>query len=138
MLASFTWKTYMILSIFAWGLWSFLGKIVMMRIGWAPAFALLVITDFLVLLLIKPAAFVPRFNFDYLVGLGMALAGTLGGVFFYKAMETGPASVVVPGTALYIVIAAVLAFLLLHEAMTWNRVLGILFGVAAIYFLSRG
>jgi transporter family protein len=128
----------MLLSIAAWGLWGFLGKIALERIGWGPAFALLALSDLLFLLAIKPQSFLLQFNGNYLIGTAMAVAGTLGGIFFYKALETGPATVVIPGTALYIVIAAVLALIFLGEALTWNRVMGLAFGVAAIYLLSRG
>lgn len=133
-----TWKLFVLLSILTWGLWGFLGKIALERIGWGPAFALLAISDLLFLLAIKPQSFLLQFNTDYLIGLAMAISGTLGGIFYYKALETGPATVVIPGTALYIIVAVALAVVFLSEALTWSRVLGLLFGVAAIYLLSRG
>jgi bacterial/archaeal transporter family protein len=133
-----SWKTLMLLSIAAWGLWGFLGKIALERIGWGPAFALLAISDLVVLLIIKPQSFLLHANTNYLLGLGMAVAGTLGGICFYMALERGPATVVVPGTALYIVVAAVLAFMFLGETVTVNRILGVGLGLAAIYFLSKG
>jgi bacterial/archaeal transporter family protein len=133
-----SWKTLTLLAIAAWGLWGFLGKIALERIGWGPAFALLALSDTIVLLLIKPKSFLLQFNGNYLLGLGMALAGTLGGICFYMALESGPATAVIPGTALYIVVAAVLAFVFLGEAITLNRIMGIGLGLAAIYFLSKG
>jgi len=137
-MATLSWKTIMLFSILAWGLWGFLGKIVITRIGWAAAFALMSITNFALILALKPSAF--RFSIDGSLWLG-ALMGVLGGVgtiCFYQALESGPASVVVPGTALYIVVAAVLAVIFLSEALTLNRVIGIICGLVAIYFLSRG
>ncbi len=138
MLLNLSWKSLMFYSIIFWGLWSFLGKIVMARIGWGAAFALLALTDLMFLLAIKPESFLFRFNFSYLLGLVMALCGTLGGITFYKTLEEGPATVVIPATALYIVVAAGLAIIFLGEDLTWNRILGLIFGVLAIFLLSRG
>ncbi len=131
-----SWKALMLLSILFWGLWGFLGKIALVRIGWGPAF--LVVADLAVILMVKPESFLFRLNTDYFLGALMALAGSLGGLFFYQALEKGPATVVVPGTALYIVFAAALALIFLHEPLTWNRVLGLGCGLLAIFLLSRG
>ncbi|RJP78016.1 MAG: hypothetical protein C4524_07265 [Candidatus Zixiibacteriota bacterium] len=133
-----SWKTFMLLAILFWGLWSFFGKMALDRIGWAPAFALLALSDLLIILALKPDAFHFRLHPDYLLGLLMAVSGTFGGIFFYKALEGGPATVVVPATALYIAVAAVLAVLFLGEPITWNRVLGVLLALGSIYLLSRG
>lgn len=133
-----SWKTLMIYAILAWGLWGFLGKIVMVRIGWGPAFALTAIANLGLILLIKPESFRLLPDSHHLLGLAMGILSGIGYIYFYKALETAPAAVVVPGTALYIVVAAVLAFLLLGEAVTWNRLLGTGLGLASIYLLSRG
>ncbi len=138
MLPTLSWKSFMWISIFAWGIWGFTGKLALTRIGWAAAFALLSLTDLLLVFILKPQAFMFKLNMDYLLGLIMAVTGTVGGLCFYLALERGPATVVVPGTALYIVIAAGLAILFLGETMTWNRIVGIGLGFLAIYFLSRG
>jgi len=138
MLFPASWKTLMICSIIAWGFWSFLGKIVMVRIGWGPALALQGMVNIALALVIKPDFLLLRANSNYLLGLIMSILGGFGTIYFYRALETGPAAVVVPGTALYIVIAAVLAVVVLGEAITLNRAAGLAFGLISIYLLSRG
>jgi len=133
-----SWKNLMLLAIVAWGLWGFLGKIVMVRIGWGPAFALTFIANLILIIILKPESFRLTADGNHALGLMMGFLGGIGTICFYKALETGPATVVVPATALYIVVAAVLAFFLLGEAPSWNRLVGLGCGLAAIYFLSRG
>jgi uncharacterized membrane protein len=138
MLVPSSWKTLMLLAIFCWGFWSFLGKVVMTRIGWASALALNGIISLILAFVFKPGAFHFQANYAYLLALIMSILGGFGTIYFYGALETGPASVVIPGTALYIVIAALLAIVVLGEAITFNRLAGLGLGLAAIYLLSRG
>jgi len=138
MLVPSSWKTLMILSIICWGFWSFLGKIVMTRIGWNSALALAGMTSLALAFLFKPNVTLFRLEADYFLALLMSVLGGFGTVYFFSALESGPATVVIPGTALYIVIAAILAVLFLGEAITWNRVAGVGLGLASIYLLSRG
>ncbi len=70
-------------------------------------------------------------SFAFGIGLGAGL------LFFYRALETGPASVVVPLTALYVLIPALVGLAFLGESPTAPRVLGIVFAVLAVVFLSR-
>ena len=138
MLVPSSWKTLMILSIIFWGFWSFLGKIVLTRIGWHSALALAGIASLVFAFLFKPDLILFRLNANYLLALLMTVLGSFGTIYFFRALEGGPATVVIPGTALYIVIAAVLAVIFLGEAITWNRVAGVGLGLVSIYLLSRG
>lgn len=58
-------------------------------------------------------------------------------VAFYQALRQGPSSVVLPLTNLYVVIPAVFGFVVLKEAITWNRVAGIVLAVLGAVLLSR-
>ena len=82
--------------------------------------------------------------FEAKSGLRMPLlalpAGLLAGVAtlcFYLAMHRGPASVVVPLTGMYILVPALLGFVLLREPVTVFRVLGLVCAGLAVFFLSR-
>lgn len=65
------------------------------------------------------------------------LSAGLATVCFYLALKGGPASVVLPLTGMYIVVPAVLGYLLLREPLNVNHLFGIIFAVLAIIFLSR-
>ena len=55
---------------------------------------------------------------------------------FYKALKIGPASVVMPLANMYIIFPVLFGFIVLKEAITTTRVLGIAFAVLATIFLS--
>lgn len=67
------------------------------------------------------------------------LAGVFGGggyVLFMKALSTGKASVVVPLTALYPALTAVLALVVLGERISTTQAAGIVLAVLAAVLLS--
>lgn len=71
---------------------------------------------------------------------GALAAGLLAGVAtiaFYLALRRGPASVVLPLTGLYVVIPAILGFVVLKEPVTAAHVIGLACAALAVFFLSR-
>lgn len=58
-------------------------------------------------------------------------------VCFYLAIKEGPASVVFPLTGMYIIIPAVMAYLIFNEPLNLNHLVGLVFAVLAVIFLSR-
>lgn len=71
---------------------------------------------------------------------GALAAGLLAGVAtvaFYIALRRGPASVVVPLTGLYVLIPAILGFVVLKEPVTVSHVIGLACAGLAVFFLSR-
>ena len=63
------------------------------------------------------------------------MAGALGFLFFYHALARGPATVVIPVTALYVALAAVLAFVFLAEPITVKKLVGLACAIAAMMLL---
>lgn len=55
---------------------------------------------------------------------------------FYKALQVGPSSVVVPFTNMYVLFPVLFGFIVLKEAITIPRVLGIICAVVATILLS--
>lgn len=55
---------------------------------------------------------------------------------FYEALRRGPASVVVPLTNMYVVFPVLFGFIILKEAVTPFRIIGIICAVLATVFLS--
>ncbi len=78
----------------------------------------------------------PNFNRFSIAAVVAGLAGSLGYVFFVKALERGEASIVLPLTALYPAVTVVLAFLFLHEKISMHQLIGILLAVVAVVLLS--
>lgn len=68
----------------------------------------------------------------YLAGLALGV----GILAYYRALELGPVSVVVPIFAMFIVGGSVLGFVFLEEDLTLRKGLGIVFGVLAIWLIS--
>lgn len=64
------------------------------------------------------------------------ILGSLGYVFFIKALERGKASIVIPLTALYPAITVVFALLLLKEKITVLQALGIVLALVATILMS--
>ena len=57
-------------------------------------------------------------------------------IAFYKALSIGPSSVVLPLTNMYVILPVLFGFLVLKEAVTLPRVLGIIFAILAAVFLT--
>jgi transporter family protein len=129
-----------LLALFGWGVGSFVAKIAANRLGNIVVFWDLVgyaaVTIVYALLVFKPAAIA----INDPVGVGLALfSGAIGataGIAFFLLLVQKEASVVVPLTAVYPALTAILAFLFLKESLTWLKALGIVFATLAVYLLS--
>ena len=67
---------------------------------------------------------ISRKSWTYLILSGLATGASW--LCYYKALQMGEASKVVPIDKLSVVITLVLAFVFLHEQMTWRSVMGCL------------
>ncbi|PSP51419.1 multidrug transporter [Halobacteriales archaeon QH_8_68_33] len=72
----------------------------------------------------------------YVVAAGLCLA--VGILAYYRALELGPISVVVPIFAMFIVTSSVVGILFLEEVLTLRKGLGIVLGMAAVYLSATG
>ncbi|MFT4964734.1 MAG: transporter family protein, partial [Halobacteriales archaeon] len=73
-------------------------------------------------------------RFPYLI-LGGVLLG-VGIMAYYKALEMGPVSVVVPVYGMFIALSSIVGFLVFEEVLTARKAVGILFGLVAIYLTA--
>ena len=71
-----------------------------------------------------------------IVAIIAGLFGGAGYLFFVKALEQGKASIVIPLTALYPAITAIIALIVLREKISVYQGIGILLAVAASILLS--
>jgi transporter family protein len=131
---------YRLLSLIAlvcWGIWGFLSKVVSRTAHpeaiafWATLSSMLPITVFALAggptRLTRPAPFV----------LAAGLLAGVATICFYLAIRRGPASVVMPLTGMYILIPALLGFIVLKEPVTVSHVIGLVFAGLAVFFLAR-
>lgn len=125
----------------AWGLSSFVEKLAANRIGaegvfWhAMAYALVVAIYSLLIFKLGPLMHsTPS-------GTGLALLGgalsAFGIVGSYLLLTRGEASRIIPLTALYPALSAVLAILFLHESKDPLKLLGIALSLVSIFLLTR-
>ena len=69
--------------------------------------------------------------------MGAGLAMALGLLFFFEALGRGPATVVVPLTALYPAITVLLSRVFLQEPLTLRHLAGLALALAAAWLLSK-
>lgn len=131
----------LILALLGWGVGSFLSKIAADRIGGIAVFwdmvGYTVVTIIYAIMAYKPAAFAVTDSTGVAMAALSGIIGAAGAVAFYLLMVQKDASVVAPLTAVYPAVTAILAFLFLRESVSSVKILGILFAVASVYFLSR-
>ncbi len=128
------WLKLSLLALFFWGLWGFLTKLAGTRVHWQTMMLLLAFGTIIFGLSSKPPK--PAFDIYHIYGLISGLACALGYLFFYRAMEKGDASNVLPVTALYVAVSSVLAIVILSEPITIKKILGIILAIAAVILLA--
>jgi len=128
----------------SWGVSSFIAKLATNRIGAQSVFwdmltyAPVVIIWSLIMFKLENLLRVVKTD---KFGMGLAfLAGIIGSfglIGFYLLLTKEEASTIIPLTALYPALTAVLAIIFLHESITSTKLLGIILSLIAIYFLSK-
>lgn len=132
------WAPPAAVTFLCWGLWAFLPALVTRYIDPRSAVVyeavggLLIAGGVLCLIGFKPAADVRGVALALATG-GLSMAGALAYLF---AVQRGPVTLIATVTALYPVIAIVLAVTVLHEPLGLKQALGIALGLAAIVLLS--
>jgi transporter family protein len=133
------WFSFSLAALGLWGVWGILSKAASQHLP-AAAVYLLAVTGHLAVigyLGVTGGLTLPWQP----AGLGLALAGgvcmAFGLLSFFSALAAGPASVVVPLTALYPMVTVVLSWALLKEDLTGRHLAGIVLALAAGWLLSK-
>ncbi|WP_336327894.1 EamA family transporter [Halovenus sp. HT40] len=71
---------------------------------------------------------------QFALAAGLCLAGAVVG--YFRALSTGPVSIVVPVFGMFLVGGAVLGIVVLGEAVTPKKALGIAFGAVAVVLIA--
>lgn len=132
------WVLPTILTLFVWGFWAFLPKIAIRYIDPYSAMVyqalggILVGLGVLIALKFKVQFNIPGFSY----GLAIGLLGFFGAFMYLVAVSRGPLALVAPLTALYPVLAIILSFVFLHEAVSLKQGIGIALSLVAIFLIS--
>jgi transporter family protein len=133
------WLGFSLLALGLWGVWGFLGKVASQHLPSHVVYLLtisghLMVVGYLLVGGLGPVAWQP-------VGIGAALGGGIAMavalLFFLEALARGPASVVVPLTALYPAVTVVLSRVFLKEPLTLRHLAGLALALAAVWLLSK-
>lgn len=138
------WLIFGLLALVAWGLWGLFPKLATAHISPSSAVLFNLAGSALVVLVFALSNYLlnPSFHIEFhsqgsAFAMMAGMAGTTGMVLLYFAMSRGgQASVIVPMTALYPVLTAVLALLFLQETITVKQAVGMLFAFTAIVLFS--
>jgi bacterial/archaeal transporter family protein len=123
---------FAVIAAVLWGTTPIIEKIALSK-GINPMFAVVLRTVGSALAALVLLAFLSRYkssftNFSWnamvLLMIGGMMANVIGQVFFYKALQTGDVSRILPITGAYPMIAFVLGILVLGEAVTVQKVAG--------------
>ena len=133
------WVIYAIVATAMWGLGSFFGKIALMRdIPYRVYFfegigTLTVLTSLIILR--RHEIFTGFAVNPY--ALLMGLTWGIGTIIFIIALQPAKLSALVPLTAVYPAVTVILGVVVLHERLDLREILGIVFAILAVVFLSK-
>lgn len=129
-----------LLLLILWGAYGITAKFAIHEIGlqilvWSPLVSVILLPIYFILF--KELSPIKLDNVPGLLwAIVTALLGISGTVVLYWLLRDAPASIVIPISALYPVVTALLAFFILHEELTLVRIAGIGLAVVAIWLLS--
>jgi transporter family protein len=132
------WLGFSLMALALWGLWGFLGKVAAQQLPSQMVYLLtisghLVVVGYLLAGGLGPVTWQAA-GVAAALGSGLAMAVAL--LLFLQALARGPATVVVPLTALYPAVTVILSGLFLQEALSLRHLAGLILALAAAWLLS--
>lgn len=130
---------FILAAIAFWGLWGFLVKLAVQKIGLQALFwnSLFLTLTVIIFLLLTNQVFPFKTN---LSGISLAIlsgvASGLASVFFYLLLEKNPVGFLVATTALYPLITIVLSVIFLRESLTIAKIAGFILALGALFLLN--
>ncbi len=132
------WLLYGLLTLLLWGVWGFILKIASRYVDWFQYYIYATIIPIIlsVILIYVYRDAITIGSKELSIVLLASLAGSIGYITFIIALKYGPTSVVVPLSALYPAITAVLAYIFLKEKILPHQWIGLILAIIAIILLS--
>ncbi|OPX18007.1 hypothetical protein BXT86_03440 [candidate division WOR-3 bacterium 4484_100] len=127
---------YAIIALLGWGFWAIGSKLLTRHFNtvstsfWISLWSLVFLLSFIAY---RKGLMVDRYA---LFALPVGFISLIAILAFYQALKLGPSSVVIPFTNMYVVLPVLFGFIVLKEAVTVTRVMGIIFAILATIFLS--
>jgi transporter family protein len=131
------WRVSVALAVVFWGLWGLFSKIAVTRLGWP--------TSLVLGWLAGVAAVAPfvvgdfrwqAFNVSW-PAFAYGACGAAGALFLLKALEQGPATVVLPVSEGWLVVAVLLSVAFLGESLNPRRLAGLALVLAGAALLAK-
>lgn len=135
---------FSLLTILMWGLWGFFGKLALEKrmppttVFLAETVISALIAIFLLFAIVQRQDGQSLFSTINVYGILSGVALAVGLLFYYFALEGAKATVIVPLTATYPVVAVLLAFVLLRERPRPLQWVGVILVVAGVALLLSG
>ncbi len=126
-----------LLTIVCWGIWGFLTKILCRTTPAETVAFWSTLASILPILAYTLSTGTMRWMATTPLTLVSGTIAGLATIFFYLAMNRGPASVVIPLTGMYIIIPVLLGYLILKEPVNIKHILGFTCALLAILLLSN-
>ncbi|MGE4425345.1 MAG: EamA family transporter [Solirubrobacteraceae bacterium] len=133
-----TWLAYAAAAIVGFASWGVISKVALDHTGWPQASLLVGIVTVVVSAIAVALSDGSWSTKGITVGAAAGLAAALGFIFFYLALDAGPASQVVPVIGVYPVLAAILAVIFLSESMSPVQVAGAGLAVTGVLLVGLG
>lgn len=136
-------QRYLLLSLVAFAAYSLVAPLLKIAMGTIPSsFAvflsntvmLVIVGSLLVYRRTSPVPYLVHPKTPYVVAWGTTLAVAL--LAYYRALELGPVSVVVPVYGLFIAVSSLIGIAFLDESLTRRKAASIGFAVLAIVLMS--
>lgn len=136
-------RRYLVLSLVAFVAYSLVAPVMKIAMESIPSTMAVFLSNFVMLVFVggvlvyRGIPVRPYLNHPktpYIAGWGITLA--VGLLAYYRALELGPVSVVVPIYGLFIALSSVIGIVFLEESLTARKVAGIGFAVLAIVLMS--
>ena len=127
---------YAFIALIGWGIWAIGSKILTRYFNtlsttfWISFWSIVFLTFFI---FFRRSLMINRYVI-YTIPIG--LVSLIAIVAFYKALSIGPSSVVLPLTNMYVILPVLFGFIVLKEAVTLPRILGIIFAILATILLT--
>ena len=136
-------KRYLLLAILAFATYSIVAPVLKVAMETIPSTMAVFLSNVVMLSLLtailvyqreSPVPYLAHPMFPYAIAWGVALA--VGLLAYYRALELGPVSIVVPIYGLFIAVSSVIGIAFLGESITRRKAASIVFAVLAIALMS--